>query len=96
MEPAGIEPASESTFPEDATCVVARVVVDLVRLEDRPHEDQPRLCFAPRCRDAAEGLAYFVLARAGTIGGVTVANVPRDSIEFLGSQAETEVFVVGN
>jgi hypothetical protein len=67
-----------------------------MRLEDRPHEDQPRLCFAPRCRDTAEELAYFVFARDGTIGGVTVANVPRDSIEFLGSHGETEVFVVGN
>jgi hypothetical protein len=67
-----------------------------MRLEDRPREDQPRCGFAPRCRDTGEGLAYFVFARAGTIGGVTVANVPRDSIEFLGSHRKSKVFVVGN
>jgi hypothetical protein len=75
VEPAGIEPASESAFPKDATCVVTRVVVDLARLEDRPREDQPRFGFALRCRDAGEGLAYFDFAHGGTIGGVTVVNV---------------------
>lgn len=75
MEPAGIEPASESAFPEDATCVVTRVVVDLARLEDRPREDQSRCGFVPRCRDTGERLAYFDFAHGGTIGGVTVVNV---------------------
>jgi hypothetical protein len=90
MEPAGIEPASERSFPGDPTCVVTRVRSPVAARGHTAH-GSASVHLAPRRRGATGGPARFIYARTGATGRALDPNAPGDFLRSSGGRGDEVV-----